>query len=134
MNLRNSELSINSLIRCMWRRFVSLNNRNRKPDVNVKDYYVIIRVIVRKRHASIFYVLVCFIDRKENVNIIVSNRFDKIQIERIFDSIMMDYPINSFLFWKVPKEKVVEFKFYEFLRNYHQKDGRHNPKVGTFYW
>ena len=26
------------------------------------------------------------------------------QIEKLFDSIMMDYPINSFLFWKVPKD------------------------------
>lgn len=51
------------------------------------------------------------------------------QIERLFDSIMMDYPINSFLFWKVPKNKVNEFQFYEFLRNFHQKDGRHNPKA-----
>ena len=53
------------------------------------------------------------------------------QIEKLFDSIMNDYPINSFLFWKVPKDKVSEFKFYEFLRNYHQKDGRHNPKADT---
>lgn len=53
------------------------------------------------------------------------------QIEKLFDSIMMDYPINSFLFWKVPKDKANEFKFYEFLRNYHQKDGRHNPKADT---
>lgn len=53
------------------------------------------------------------------------------QIERLFDSIMMDYPINSFLFWKVPKNKVNEFQFYEFLRNFHQKDGRHNPKADT---
>ena len=44
---------------------------------------------------------------------------------------MMDYPINSFLFWKVPKDKANEFKFYEFLRNYHQRDGRHNPKADT---
>ena len=53
------------------------------------------------------------------------------QIEKLFDSIMMDYPINSFLFWKVPKDKANEFKFYEFLRNYHQMDGRHNPKADT---
>lgn len=55
------------------------------------------------------------------------------QIEKLFDSIMMDYPIGSFLFWKVPKDKVNEFQFYEFLRNYHQgeKDGRHNPKANT---
>lgn len=51
------------------------------------------------------------------------------QIEKLFDSLMRDYPINAFLFWKVPREKVSEFKFYEFLREYHQKDGRHNPKA-----
>jgi uncharacterized protein with ParB-like and HNH nuclease domain len=51
------------------------------------------------------------------------------QIEKIFDSLMMDYPINAFLFWKVPKEKAKEFGFYEFLRDYHQRTGRHNPKA-----
>lgn len=53
------------------------------------------------------------------------------QIEMLFDSLMRDYPINSFLFWKVPKGKTNEFKFYEFLREYHQKDSRHNPKADT---
>ena len=53
------------------------------------------------------------------------------QIEKLFDSLMMDYPINAFLFWKVPKEKVKEFSFYEFLRNYHQRTGRHNPKANV---
>lgn len=42
---------------------------------------------------------------------------------------MRDYPINAFLFWKVPKEKVSEFTFYEFLRDYHQHKNRHNPKA-----
>lgn len=51
------------------------------------------------------------------------------QIERLFDSLMQEYPINGFLFWKVPKEKVSEFKFYEFLRNYHQRNMTHNVKA-----
>lgn len=51
------------------------------------------------------------------------------QIEKLFDSLMMDYPINAFLFWKVPKEKAKEFSFYEFIRDYHQRTGRHNPKA-----
>lgn len=51
------------------------------------------------------------------------------QIKMLFDSLMRNYPINSFLFWKVPKEKASDFKFYEFLRDYHQKDNRHNPKA-----
>lgn len=49
------------------------------------------------------------------------------QIIRLFDSLMRDYPINAFLFWKVPKEKASEFKFYEFIRNFHEKKQRHNP-------
>lgn len=51
------------------------------------------------------------------------------QIEQLFDSLMMDYPINSFLFWEVPRDKAVEFSFYEFIRNFHQRTGRHNPKA-----
>lgn len=55
--------------------------------------------------------------------------WDTDQIEKLFDSLMMDYPINSFLFWKVSKENTKEFKFYEFLRDYHQRENRHNPKA-----
>ncbi|MCZ2845246.1 MAG: DUF262 domain-containing protein [Candidatus Bathyarchaeota archaeon] len=51
------------------------------------------------------------------------------QIKTLFDSLMRDYPINAFLFWKVPKEKVSEFKFYEFLRDFHQRKNRHNHKA-----
>ena len=51
------------------------------------------------------------------------------QIERLFDSLMLDYPISTFLFWDVSKEQSQEFQFYEFLRVYHVKDNRHNMKV-----
>ncbi len=53
------------------------------------------------------------------------------QIETLFDSLMRDYPINSFLFWEVPANKVQDFRFYEFLRNYHQRESRHNPIANT---
>ena len=53
------------------------------------------------------------------------------QIERLFDSLMRDYPIGTFLFWRVEDEKISEFQFYEFLRYYHQKDKRHNEKVSV---
>lgn len=55
--------------------------------------------------------------------------WDTVQIEKLFDSLMMDYPISSFLFWKVEKENSKEFKFYEFLRDYHQRENRHNSKA-----
>ena len=53
------------------------------------------------------------------------------QIERLFDSLMRDYPIGSFLFWHVGKEKVKDFAFYEFLRNYHERKSKHNPKANV---
>jgi uncharacterized protein with ParB-like and HNH nuclease domain len=49
------------------------------------------------------------------------------QVERLFDSLMQGYPVGSFLFWYVNKEKSKEFQFYEFIREYHEKDNRHNP-------
>lgn len=51
------------------------------------------------------------------------------QIERLFDSLMRDYPISTFLFWKVDKNKIKDFQFYEFLKNYHEKDSKHNHKA-----
>ena len=51
------------------------------------------------------------------------------QIEKLFDSLMRGYPISTFLFWEVPKKKVQEFQFYEFLRDYHQLNNRHNDKA-----
>ena|SRR5574344_1069416 len=57
--------------------------------------------------------------------------WDVDQITQLFDSLMLGYPIGSFLFWEVSPANVKEFVFYEFLRNYHEqkKDGRHNPKA-----
>ena len=51
------------------------------------------------------------------------------QIERLFDSLMMDYPISSFLFWEVEKDNIGKYQFYEFVREYHERDNRHNPKA-----
>lgn len=51
------------------------------------------------------------------------------QIEVLFDSLMRDYPISTFLFWKVEKNKIKDFQFYDFLKHYHEKDERHNKKI-----
>lgn len=40
------------------------------------------------------------------------------QIEMLFDSLMRNYPISSFLFWKVTGEAKTNGKFYEFLKHY----------------
>lgn len=55
--------------------------------------------------------------------------WDTEQIERLFDSLMRDYPISSFLFWEVEKENITNYQFYEFVREYHERDNRHNPKA-----
>lgn len=51
------------------------------------------------------------------------------QMETLFDSLMRDYPISTFLFWKVKAENVGKFQFYRFLRNFHERDSRHNEKA-----
>lgn len=51
------------------------------------------------------------------------------QIERLFDSLMKDYPISSFLFWQVDKGKITKYQFYEIVREYHEKYNTHNPKA-----
>lgn len=52
-----------------------------------------------------------------------------LQIERLFDSLMRDYPIGSFLFWRVERQRSKDYQFYEFIRDYHEQDNRHNPKA-----
>lgn len=60
------------------------------------------------------------------------------QIENLFDSIILGYPIGSLLFWKTTKSilnKDADFlNLYEFIRDYHERDNRENkpaPSVIT---
>ena len=55
--------------------------------------------------------------------------WDTDQIEILFDSLMKDYPIGSFLFWSVDKENKKKFQFYEFIREYSEYNTSHNPKA-----
>ena len=51
------------------------------------------------------------------------------QIEKLFDSILSGYPINSMLFWKYrinPEEDT--YKFYEFLKSYDEYTQNHNTE------
>lgn len=44
------------------------------------------------------------------------------KIENLFDSIMRDYPINSFMFWQITDENIKNtFKFYKFITHYRQR-------------
>ncbi|MFF0314263.1 DUF262 domain-containing protein [Micromonospora sp. NPDC005252] len=51
------------------------------------------------------------------------------QMCRLFDSILRGYPIGSFLSWRVQPETSGQFRFYEFMREYHEKDNRHSREL-----
>lgn len=51
--------------------------------------------------------------------------WDTKRIEKLFDSIMADYPISSFLFWKVREENKKDWISYEFVREF-DKENPHN--------
>lgn len=54
------------------------------------------------------------------------------QICVLFDSIMRDYPINSFMFWKVASTEVAQgFRFYTILKNYVERFDENNPSIDT---
>ena len=42
---------------------------------------------------------------------------------------MREYTISSFLFWDISESTVGKYQFYEFLRNYHERDNKHNLKA-----
>lgn len=59
------------------------------------------------------------------------------QIEKLFDSIMVGYPIGTFLFWKVEKSKANDYTFYKFIQEYHERDNYLNelaPKPEMREW
>lgn len=55
--------------------------------------------------------------------------WDDDQITRLMDSIMLGYPIGTFLFWKVRKSIVnkKEYSMYEFIKDFHERDMYKNP-------
>lgn len=64
----------------------------------------------------------------------IQRRFvwDTNQIEFLFDSIMQDYPINTFMFWLVTDPKIKnQFRFYDFLRKYIEYKGGNNEERNT---
>src|SRR5687768_6188170 len=57
--------------------------------------------------------------------------WDVDQITKLFDSLMRDYPIVSFLFWHVDKKNTGQYQFYEFMREFHETKNRHNAKASV---
>ena len=55
------------------------------------------------------------------------------QIENLFDSLILGYPIGALLFWKTTKKVLNDdddaLNLYEFIRNYHERDNHDNIKT-----
>ncbi len=49
------------------------------------------------------------------------------RITKLFDSLLRGYPIGTFLSWQVQPEVASKFKFYGFVREYHEKNAPHCP-------
>lgn len=45
-------------------------------------------------------------------------------MELLFDSLMRDYPIRSFLLWELNRRTAESYPFFEFVREYHGRDRR----------
>ncbi len=51
------------------------------------------------------------------------------QMCKFFDSLMQGYPFGTFLFWCIEADNSKKFKFYDFVRNYHERDNPHCPPL-----
>src|SRR2546427_7726157 len=49
-------------------------------------------------------------------------------VEKLFDSIMSDYPIGSFLFWKIREENKHDWTAYDFIKNFDEEQP-HNSET-----
>ena len=52
------------------------------------------------------------------------------QICHFFDSLMRGYPFGAFLFWRVDAAEAKNYRFYGFVRDYHERDNPHCPDLG----
>jgi hypothetical protein len=51
------------------------------------------------------------------------------QICTLFDSLMQGFPFGTFLFWKIDMERSADYRFYGFVRDYHERDNPHCPDL-----
>ena len=52
------------------------------------------------------------------------------QICMLFDSVMQGYPFGDFLFWSIEPRHSADYRYYGFVREYHQRDNPHCPDLG----
>ena len=71
------------------------------------------------------------IERREYVLPAIQREFvwDQEQICALFDSLMQGYPYGEFLFWRIEPERSHKYRYYDFVRDYHQRDNPHCPEL-----
>jgi hypothetical protein len=52
------------------------------------------------------------------------------QICALFDSVMQGYPFGDFLFWRIAPENSAQYRYYGFVREYHERNNPHCPPLG----
>ena len=55
------------------------------------------------------------------------------QVCRLFDSVMQGYPFGEFMLWRVAPENSALYRWYDFVREYHQRDKPHCPQLAPIY-
>lgn len=56
--------------------------------------------------------------------------WDQDQICALFDSLMQGYPFGEFLFWRIDEDNSGNYRYYDFVKDYHQRDNPHCPDLG----
>ena len=55
------------------------------------------------------------------------------QVCNLFDSVMQGYPFGEFMFWRVEAQNSSQYRWYDFVRDYHQRDNPHCPELGAIH-
>ena len=55
------------------------------------------------------------------------------QVCNLFDSVMQGYPFGEFMFWRVEAQNSGQYRWYDFVREYHQRLNPHCPELGPIH-
>ena len=55
------------------------------------------------------------------------------QVCNLFDSLMQEYPFGEFMLWRIAAENSAKYRWYDFVRDYHERDNPHCPELATIH-
>ena len=55
------------------------------------------------------------------------------QVCNLFDSLMQGYPFGEFMLWRVAPENSGKYRWYDFVREYHQRHNPHCPELAAIH-